>query len=105
MTQVPQLSTADDLRKVVMITHLVVEGVYQLKMFYTAKDGHLEPIRWTTAGDNELYSCTLQAVTDAIIPLMSIVTGKEFERTISQRGKNVFERHDIIESRKLNPHN
>ncbi len=99
------ISYLGDLRKVVMITHLVTGGVYQIKMFRIADDGSLKPIRWTTAGDSELYSCTLQAVTDAIIPLMTIVTGKKFERTASKRGKNIFERVDLIESRKLITHN
>ncbi len=105
MTNHPNLSTLNDLHNVVMITHLMIEGIEQIKMFYWTADNNLEPIRWTTSADDELYSCPLPVVTDTIIPLMSMVTGHKFQRSYSTRGKNVFERLDYIEAQKPEAHN
>lgn len=105
MTQLGQLSTLQDLRQVVVIIHRKHDNIDMMVMFLPDEEGRLTPVRWTTAGDQELYECGLHTVTDAIIPIMRIITGYGFERTKTLENKTTFERSDYMQSKKSKTHN
>ncbi|MDF1496815.1 MAG: hypothetical protein P1P90_02015 [Patescibacteria group bacterium] len=105
MTQIGQLSTFQELQTVVIILQIVHDGKEMMQMLALDPDGSLQKIRWTTSGDDELYSCSLHVVTDAVIPMMRIITGQKFERTKTNGNTTTFERVDFLEAQKPKIHN
>ncbi len=95
MTDIGKPSTLTDLRHVVVIIHQKQNDIDTVKMFLRDSKDKLVPMRWTKSGDQEIYSCSRNTVTDAIIPMMSIITGFKFQRAITDGDKTTFEREDF----------